>query len=157
MKEITDKLDKFSDSLLLNYASPNMGLVVDALQFNVNNLQEISDDTLSQYIVVLGQYLVMLQYQTNRKKVDAVLLSEHLENVIFQTRETADGEAMPKFTTYKQRKFWCIETNEEVKRLYEEALQAEAENSLIEGMVKSVDSYLNALKKEKSHRTPYEG
>lgn len=154
MREIFDEVYKFADSLLLNYTAPNLEVVREALQFDVNNLDSLPDQDLSKYVVVLGQYLITVQSQTNQKKVDSILFSKALEHEINLRRSIIPKEE--KITNDKQRRSWLIENDETIRDLYYKDLKAAAESAIIENMNKAIEAYLNALKKEKSSRNPYE-
>ena len=149
MKSVMDRVNSFSDELLLHYAAPNRNLVVEIMQLNAANLTQVHKEQLSQYVLVLGQYLVMLQHNENMKNIEHMLASKsfeyHLNNEKF-ARDDVKGK------TEKERRGWLLMNVPELRTLEEAKLIAEAEKMVIAGMVKAAEGLLNALKKELSGR-----
>jgi hypothetical protein len=142
-----DKVNTFSEEMLLHYSSPNKDLVVEILQLDANSFQQVNDYQLSRYILVLGQYLVMIQHNENLKNIEYMLAAkafEHKMNTERFAREDIKG------STLTERKAWLVANSESLAALEQEVLVAEAEKMVIHGMVKAVEGLLNALKKEKS-------
>lgn len=151
-----DRVNSFSEGMLLHYASPNRDLIVEIMQFDANALSDLHDTQLSKYILVLGQYLVMLQYNDNLKNVERVLLSKSLEFQINKEKYSGKHTQVQSIKTEKDKRAWLIANVPEILELDIQATAAEAEASIIAGMCKSVEALLNALKKEKSARGPVE-
>lgn len=143
------QIDNVSESLLLHYASPNKELVAEILGFDASQLDSLQNDVLSTYILVMGQYLVMLQHNENLKNIAHMLSSKHFEFKLNVDKFTRDDVTQK---TEKERKAYIIQTNEEIANLNEGVITAEAEKMLLSGMVKVAADLLNALKKEKSGR-----
>ena len=152
--EIMDRVNSFSERMLLHYASPNRDLIVEIMQLDANRFSTLHDADLSKYILVLGQYLVMLQHNDNLKNIEHVLTTKSLEHELNIKKMTADIPASMK--TEKDKRAWLITNNESLAQLEEEAMAVEAEYTLISGMGKAVEALLNALKKEKSARGGFE-
>src|SRR6188508_845958 len=153
-QEVMDKVQSFSEEMLLHYSSPNRDLIVEILQFDANGLADLHDSQLSKYILVLGQYLVMLQYNDNLKNIEKVLISKTFDFTLNKVKSTTD--APPFVKTEKEKRSWFLSNNEELMELETKLLVAEAEATLISGMTNSIEALLNALKKEKSSRGPGE-
>lgn len=153
-QEVMNKVEKFSEEMLLHYSSPNRDLIVEILQFDANVLSDLHDSQLSKYILVLGQYLVMLQYNDNLKNIEKVLISKTFDFHLNKAKSTTDAPAFVK--TEKEKRSWFLSNNEELMELETKLLVAEAEATLISGMANSIEALLNALKKEKSSRGPVE-
>jgi len=154
LHDIMNKVSEFSEDMLLHYASPNRELVVELMQFDANGLALLPDDHLSKYILVLGQYLVMLQYNDNLKNIERMLLSKNLEFSLNKTKMLRQFPVGMK--TEKDKRAWLLANDEQLSELAMNALAAEAEATIISGMSSSVEALLNALKKEKSSRSPFE-
>ena len=141
---LMDKVDRFSESMLLHYASPNRDLVAEILMFDAAHMSQLDHETLCKYVFVLGQYLVMLQYNSNVKDVEYSLISKAFEHKMNSARFS-----MPEMKggTAKERNAWLMLNVPELEELNEKLTVAEAEKMLISGMVKAVEGLLNALKK----------
>ena len=145
-----DRVNSFSEKMLLHYAAPNRDLIVEIMQFDANMFSTLLDEHLSKYILVLGQYLVMLQHNDNLKNVERVLISKNLEHELNVKKMTSDIPSAMK--TEKDKRAWLISNNESLLQLEDNLMAVEAESTLISGMGKAVEALLNALKKEKSAR-----
>lgn len=146
---IMDKVNAFSDQMLLHYAAPNRGLVVEIMQADAAELNRLHPDQRAKYIIVLGQYLVMLQHNENLKEIEYKLARktyEHHLNKEKFTRDDIQGK------TEKARDAWLLLNVPALAALQEEVLVAEAEKTTLAGMVRAVEGLLNALKKEFSGR-----
>lgn len=148
-QEIFDRLNHFSESMQLHYASPNTDLVVEIMQLDAGMLSSLTAQQLTQYVFVLGQYLVMLQYNENLKNIEHKLSQKTYEYHLNKTKFERD-DVVGK--TEKERNAWLLLHVPAVKELHDTALANEAEKMLMSGMVRSVDGLLNALKKEISGR-----
>jgi hypothetical protein len=149
MEKIRNNLELKSSSLLFNIVQPNEDLVMEALTFDASIIASISNELLSSYIVAIGQYIVMLQYQENRKNVECMAFSRALEFEI--TKKKIEGSIKAK--SVKDFKVVAIMEDEKLFDLNKQLIEAEAEQLLMANMVNAVSEFLNALKKEKSGRT----
>jgi hypothetical protein len=144
-----DKVNRFSDEMLLHYAAPNRDFIVEIMQLDAADLNQLHQEQLSKYVLVLGQYLVMLQHNENMKAIEHMLAAKAFEHNLNKekfSRDDVQGK------TEKERRAWLLLNDPELKNLYEQVLVAEAEKMVISGMVKANEGLLNALKKELSSR-----
>ena len=148
---IMDKVDLLSEQMMLHYASPNNNLVVQVLELDASTIPTVPDDDLTKYIIVLGQYLVMLQHNINLKSVRHLIISKTYEHKIMIKTITRDFSSNIK--TDKAKRAMILDSDEEIKEMYIEVMAAEAEKLILHNMDKPVESLLNALKKEKSTRS----
>lgn len=151
MPQVMDKVNSFSDQMLLYYAAPNRSLIVEIMQLDAEGLNQVHPEQRAQYILVLGQYLVMLQHNENMKEIEYKLSRKtymyHLNKEKF-SRTDIQGK------TEKARDAWLLLNIPDIDKLHEEMFTAEAEKISIYGMVRAVEGLLNALKKEFSgHRS----
>jgi hypothetical protein len=144
---IKNRVSKFSEDMLLHYATPNRNLVVEILMLDAATIGQLHRKQLSQYVLVLGQHLVTLQYNENLKNVEHLLLSKTFEYKIDSAQFSYEGV---QGTTAKAKRAWVLLNIPEVKELQEELIAAEAEKMIISKMVPAVEGLLNALKKELS-------
>lgn len=149
MSQVMDKVNSFSDQMLLHYAAPNRNLIVEIMQLDAGGLNQLHPDQRAQYILVLGQYLVMLQHNENMKEIEYKLARKtyeyHLNKEKF-SRDDIQGK------TEKVRDAWLLLNVPAIALLQEEMFIADAEKMSISGMVRAVEGLLNALKKEFSGR-----
>lgn len=141
----------FSEQMLLHYAAPNRQLVVEVMQLDAAQLCNLSDERISTYILVLGQYIVMLQHNENLKNIEYMLRAKALEHEINKAR-FAEGGAQGK--TEKEKRARLFNENPALCQMDFELTSVDAERMLVAGMVKAVDGLLLALKKEKTGRRP---
>lgn len=143
-------IEKLSKELLVSSASPNTNLIKEAMNTDAALVSSLSDDTLSSYILVLGQYLVMLQYNENTYNINYMLYSNALNfeitKIIFKDVEVG------KLKTEKAKRNYIILNYEDIQKLQAQVLQAQAEKMLLENMGNACGEFLNSLKKEKNSR-----
>jgi hypothetical protein len=148
LKVIQNRVNKFSEEMLLHYAAPNRNLVVEILMMDAATVGQLGRKQLSQYVIVLGQHMVTLQYNENLKAVDHMLLSKTFEYKMGSAEFTY---ADIKGTTAKTRRAWLLLNVPELNDLHELLLAAEAEKMVIAKMTNAIEGLLNALKKELSN------
>lgn len=145
---IKSRVSKFSEDMLLHYAAPNRNLVAEILTLDAAAIGQLPRNLLSQYVIVLGQHLVMLQYNENLKNVEHLLLSKTFEYKIDSAPFSYEGV---QGTTAKAKRAWVLLNIPEIGVLQEDLMAAEAEKMIISKMVPAVEGLLNALKKELSN------
>lgn len=148
LEAIKAKVNKFSEEMLLNYATPNRNLVSEILMLDAAVIGQLDRRKLSQYVIVLGQHLVMLQYNENLKTVDHMLLSKTFEYRLGSAEFSYEGV---QGTTAKARKAWILLNVPEIHELQTRLIEAEAEKMVISKMTSAIEGLLNALKKELSN------
>jgi len=140
---------KISDRLLLDKAQPNQTLVEEALSFNAAELHSISDEKLRQYLVVLGQYLITLQYEENSNEAVCTAwgkaLESHIHNVI---AGKPDSLFSAKKMTLTEKRAWVIANDSHAAQLEEEYQVSDSKRTILRNMHKPVEQYINTLKKE---------
>lgn len=149
-EKILREVNSLSEDLLLHYACPNNSVVIEVLQLDVASLTDLTQENLSRYILVLGQYLVMLQHQENLKAIEYMLAYKAFEFKLSKQKISLD---LPKsIKTEKEKMLWVLREDEYLHSLYEEVLSLEAQKTLMSGTGRAVENLLNALKKEMSSR-----
>jgi hypothetical protein len=150
MLQVMDKVNAFSDQMLLHYSAPNKDLITEIMQFDAEGLSNLTREHLSKYVLVLGQYLVMLQHNENMKTVEYKLATKALE---FYLSQEKFARTDVKGKSEKERNIWLVINDPKAQQFHNDALVAEAEKMAISGMVRAVEGLLNALKKELSIRS----
>jgi hypothetical protein len=146
-----ERVNELSEQLLLHYSAPDDNLVIEVMQLDATAFPAVSDEDLSRYIIVLGQYLVMIQHHVNLKSVEYMLTSKTYEHKLMIKVLKEDWPSSIK--TDKVKKAFIIDKYEDMSDMMFEVLMAESEKLMLHDMNKAVESLLNALKKEKSTRS----
>lgn len=151
--KIMERVNELSEQLLLHYSSPDNNLVIQVMQLDASAFPSVSDEDLSRYIIVLGQYLVMLQHNVNLKSVEYMLISKTYEHKLMIKVLKEDWP--PSIKTDKVKRAFIIDKYADISDMMFEVMMSESEKLLLHDMNKAVESLLNALKKEKSTRTSH--
>ncbi len=144
---------EISDKMLLNKVRPNMSLVEEALSFDASKLDGILIEALRKYIVVLGQYLISLQFEENRTDAESSAWSRALDAHMYQVMRDETSQEFKSIKTLAEKKAWILEKDLKAGGLSSEYLVAEAKKKIVKNMCKPVEQYINALKKEIDART----
>lgn len=149
-RKIMERVNELSEQLLLHYAAPDNNLVVQVMQLDASTIPSVSEEDLSRYIIVLGQYLVMLQHNINLIAVEYMLVSKTYDHRLMIKILREDWPSSIK--TDKVKRAFIIDKYEDISNLRSEVMMSESEKLMLQDMNKAVESLLNALKKEKSTR-----
>ena len=150
INSIFDTVKRTAAELHLDKAAPNSQLIVDLLRLDAATCGELADHVLSQYILVMGQYIFMLRFQENEKNVNYVLAQKAFE--VAYSKERFLREDIGHLKTDKATKEFLLNNSEYLSSLDMLVLEAQAEKMLLENMSAACSELLNALKKEKSGR-----
>ena len=138
--------------MLFNKVKPDSTLVEEALSFNASSLSSLTTEKLRQYIVVLGQYLLTVQFTENQLEAIYNAWSKSLDNHIYKLlREglVVNGELRKvEGSTVAAKKAWIVSEDSQASSMYNEVIQAEAKKTIVKGMSRPVEQYINTLKKE---------
>lgn len=142
---MTDTIDR----LLLDKAAPNLSLVEEALSFNVSHLQSVDTTKLREYIVVLGQYLITLQYEENLSEAVYTSWATALNTHVHTIMHKAESSAMfNKRATLKEKIAIIIDEDKQAAELNRQVQSSEARKTIMKNMYRAVEQYINTLKKE---------
>jgi len=147
MKRVMDRVELFSESMLLHYAAPNKDIVTEILQFDAECLTLLTPERRAKYVMVLGQYLVMLQHNENLKNIEFRLATKAYEHSLALEKFAREDI---KAKSEKDRNILVLAQTPALQEMHDAALVAEAEKMSIEGMVRAIENLLNALKKDMS-------
>lgn len=145
-KSVWVAMVEMTEKLLLDKAKPNSTLIEEALSFNANELDTIEEVRLRKYIVVLGQYLITLQYEENKAEAVCVAWSKSLDSYLY--RAIHNTSVPTNLKTLTEKKAWVQENDPQAKTLDEELQLSQAKKNIIYNMHKPVEQYINTLKKE---------
>jgi hypothetical protein len=144
---VRNRLKRVSDDLSLHFVAPPSD-IQEVFNLNARNMEVISPQILSQYVVMLGQYLITLQYRYNVARVDSSTKKKVLDRKIKSLIKSGNIPG----GTLKEREANAIETSPELQELGLEYDVAVAERDLLEGIDKPIIELMNALKAENNRR-----
>lgn len=146
-ERIRSRLKEVSNSLSLHKASaPSQ--IEDVFNFNVSNLEATSSLQVSQYTIMLAQYLITLQSRYSTARVIASQKRKVLDRRVKSLLQT--GEV--KGSTLKEREANAISSSESLQQLELEYDIAAAERDLLDGIDKPITELINAFKSEQRRR-----
>jgi hypothetical protein len=138
-------INDISEKMLLSKIRINKSLVEEALSFDPNCLAEISDDVLRKYLIVLGQFLMTIQYEENTLDAIRVVWSKSLDN---EMMVVMGGNSGVQGKTITEKKAWVLFNDEACKDYNNQFLVAEAKYNIMKNMGRSIEQYINTIKKE---------
>jgi len=142
-EKIRNKLRETSNSLSIHKAvSPSQ--IENAFNFDVNILEATPSQQISQYTIMLAQYLITLQARFNTARVIASQKKKVLDRRVKALLQT--GEV--KGSTLKEREANAIASSVELQALELEYDEAAAERDLLDGLDKPITELINAFKSE---------
>jgi len=144
---VRERLRRTSDDLSLHTASPP-SKIEEVFNFDAREMEAIPSQVLSQYTVMLGQYLITLQYRYNVSRVEAGSKKKALDRRVKSLLKT--GEIQGK--TLAEREANAIASDPYLQELEQEYDIAVAERDLLEGIDKPIIELMNALKAENNRR-----
>lgn len=146
-ERIRRKLKETSDSLSLYSALPP-SKIEEVFNFNAREMDVIPSATLSQYTIMLGQYLITLQVRFGTARVMASQKKKVLERKVQTLLQMGAVEGK----TLKEREANAIALDPELQTLELEYDEAAAERDLLEGIDKPIVELMNAIKAELRRR-----
>lgn len=144
---VRDRLKQVSDDLSLHIASPP-SRVEEVFNFDARSMEAISSQILSQYVVMLGQYLITLQYRYNVSRVEASTKKKVLDRRVKSLLQSGNIPGK----TLSEREANAIAADVELGILEQEYDIAASERDLLDGIDKPIIELMNAIKAENNRR-----
>jgi hypothetical protein len=144
---VRDRLKQVSDDLSLHSAAPP-SQIEEVFNFNARNMEAITPQTLSQYVVMLGQYLITLQYRYNVARVETSTKKKVLDRKVKSLLQAGNIPGK----TLSEREANAIATDVELQIIEQEYDIAAAERDLLDGVDKPIIELMNAIKAENNRR-----
>jgi hypothetical protein len=138
-----------TSDLMLDYYSPNEDLLKCVSGFDVNDLDTVDDITLSKFVVVLGQFLVYINYNENLVKISSIEAEKHYDRNVMKAIAKIKWKTG---ITLKEKKAFVADTNEEVEKLEREKDECKYKVQMYHGLYNTVLEYMNTYKREQSRR-----
>ena len=133
-----------SKELGLVEVDPDLSMVDEALNLDIRQLDSISDVMITKYMASLTQYNIYLQTTYNKY----YMLKKKYERVLeIRLKIYADKNKLKKTTKKDLRIEACINDND-IARISTDLDTAIHKVTVLEGITKYIDSYVNALKKD---------
>ncbi len=144
---VRKKLRDVSNSLSLHkIVAPTQ--IESVFNFDVSNLEATSSLQISQYTIMLAQYLITLQSRYSTARV----ISSQKKKILDRRVKALLQIGEVKGSTLKEREANAIASSEELKTLELEYDEAAAERDLLEGIDRPITEYINAFKTEQRRR-----
>lgn len=144
---VRNKLKQVSDELSLHTAVPPSG-IEEVFNFNARQMDAVSPQVLSQYVVMLGQYMVTLQSRYNAARVAAGIKKKVLDRKVKSLLQAGNIPGK----TLSEREANAIAADVELQMLEQELDIATAERDLLDGVDKPIIELMNAIKAENNRR-----
>lgn len=145
--QVRERLKRVSDDLSLHIACPP-SKIEEVFNFNARDMEAIPSQILSQYTVMLGQYLITLQYRYNVSRVEASSKSKVLDRKVKLLLQSGDVPGK----TLSERQANAIASDPYLQELEQELDVVSAERDLLDGVDKPIIELMNALKAENNRR-----
>ncbi len=143
---IRSVLEATTISLSLDTSMPP-SKIEEVFNFNAREMEVIDSKTLSQYTIMLAQYLITLQSRFNTARVIASQKKKVLDRKVYLILKDEISKG-----TLKEREANVISANDDLQELALAYDEAAAERDLIEGIDKPIVELINALKSELRRR-----
>ncbi len=139
-------LEATTISLSLDTAMPP-SRIEEVFNFNAREMEVIDSKKLSEYTIMLAQYLITLQARFNTARVIASQKKKVLDRKVYLILKDEVSKG-----TLKEREANVISSHADLQELEADYDAAAAERDLIEGLDKPIVELINALKSELRRR-----
>ncbi len=147
-ERIRKKLFDVSNELSLYCAGSPTGMdKVFSFQPAVE-MDTITSERLSQFTIMLAQYLITIQVRFNTARVISSQKKKVIDRKIYQLLEKGSVEGK----TLKEREANAVASSEELQLLGKDYDEASAERDLLDGLDKPLIELINAFKSELRRR-----
>jgi hypothetical protein len=147
-EQIRVRLLETSNDLSLFAATPP-SLVEQVFRFQpMSEMETTNSAVLSQYTIMMAQYLISLQVRYNTSRVIASQKKKVLDRKVAELLQAGAVEGK----TLKEREANAVASSLELQELEREYDEAAAERDLLEGIDKPITELINAFKAELRRR-----
>ena len=147
-ERIRKKLLDISNDLVLYSAQPPSG-VEKVFSFQpAIDMEATTSATLSQFTIMLAQYLISIQVRFNTSRVIASQKRKVLDRKVYELLKAGEVEGK----TLKEREANVISSEPDLQALSGDYDVAAAERDLLDGLDKPITELINALKSELRRR-----
>lgn len=145
-KSVAQHMNEHAKNLGLFDVNTDQGLVAQAKNLAVKDLESIDSITLSKYVIVLSQYLVFLTSQTNKSRVMYKIHSRKFEMLLYKIIKDMPGK------TLTEKRANALEDNTDLQYHEEQMHIYELEVESVRDVEKNITLLVNAIKRELTRR-----
>lgn len=147
--DLAIQISKISAGLMLDYYSPNQDILKRVSSFDANEIDTIDEEELSRFIVVLGQFLVFINYNENLAKIKSMDAERRFDRKALLEIGKIKWKTG---TTLKEKMFSVVSEVPELSEMenYKELCKYEVQ--MYHGLYSTILEYMNAYKREQSRR-----
>jgi len=146
--DVSKVIEKTLSKTMIGKINPNNEAIVSALSFNVRDLDTIPVTEITKMIVVLSQYIIYMTLEINKLRIRKSILERDIA-VDVATFIAVSG--IVKGTKF-EKKALAIGSSTKLAEKEDCLQEINIEFTLLEGIDKYIEFYVNALKKELSRR-----
>jgi hypothetical protein len=147
-ERVRKRLLDTSNALSLYSAAPPSG-IEEVFSFQpAIDMETTGSDRLSQFTIMLAQYLITVQVRFNTARVIASQKKKVLESKVYELLQKGAVEGK----TLKEREANAVASDEELQALERDYDEAASERDLLEGLDKPIIELINAIKSELRRR-----
>jgi len=128
---------------------PDQDFMKRIFSYDVRDFEQTDSRILSEYISALSQYLIYFKSQQNKTKVEVFKAQREFDLIINQL---LTKDVIAQYKTKTSAEAFLISNTEELKDRGEIIKGLKAELMLIEGIDKTIQEYIAALKRELTRR-----
>ena len=137
------------DALLFDKVKVSKSLVEEVFQFDCNNLDSTDGLIVAKYMLALSQYLIFLQFEINKTKIDKRKMQKFLDSSIAMI---LDKDFLKKFKTKTDAVNYVVHTNAELNEMNKGIEVLNAELMMVEGIDKTITELIATFKRELTRR-----
>jgi N6-adenosine-specific RNA methylase IME4 len=139
------------DKGILSYEKirPNQDLIDEIWNFDVKNLDAISDLQISKYTIALGQWLIYYKAQTNIARTE---LNKNQSDLEFVVSSILTPEDVKKHGTKTAAVAYLLQTDSTISKMQEVINRTKGDLTRTDGIDKAVTELIAAFKRELSRR-----
>jgi hypothetical protein len=137
------------NSLLFTNIKVNKSLVEEVFEFDCNKLDVTEGDVIAKYTLALSQYLIYLQFEINKTKVQKRGKQRYLDACV---SVNLDKEILKKFKTKGDAVNYIVKMDPNLDKTQLEADILQDELTLVEGIDKTITELITTFKRELTRR-----
>ena len=136
-------------ALLFTNIDVNKSLVEDIFAFDCSKLDVTDGSIIAKYTLALSQYLIYLQFEINKTKVEKRGKQRYLDACV---SVNLDKELLKRFKTKGDAAHYIIKMNPDLDKAQLEADILQDELTLVEGIDKTITELITTFKRELTRR-----
>lgn len=147
--DLAIQISKISAGLMLDYYSPNQDILKRVSSFDANEIDTIDAEDLSRFIIVLGQFLVFINYNENLAKIKSMDAERQFDRRVLSEVGKLKWKTG---TTMKEKVFSVVSEVPELSEMENYKEMCKYEVQMYHGLYSTILEYMNAYKREQNRR-----